>query len=81
VAEHLLLIQKNKVDIADDLKLIQKNEANITSHLLLIEKNEASITGEFLENMKGKNQTYQYNFFFSFLDFKTLFFDLIISRH
>jgi hypothetical protein len=67
VAEHLLLIQKNEVDIADDL--------------ILIEKNEASITGEFLENMKGKNQTYQYNFFFSFLDFKTSFFDLIIRRH
>ncbi len=74
MADHLLLIQKNEASIADDLKLIQKNEANITSHLLLIQKNEASITGEFLENMKGKNQTYQYNFFSSFLDFKTSFF-------
>ncbi len=79
MAEHLLLIKKNEVDIADDLKLIQENEANISSHLLLIQKNEATITGEFLENMKGKNQTYQYNFFSSFLDFKS-FFDIIIRR-
>ncbi len=54
MADHLLLIQKNEANIANDLKLILNNEANIANHLVLIQKNEATITGEFLENKEGK---------------------------